>query len=195
MFLVPIYIATARGLAKSLLKRPLPRLYNDGLLLVDRVQRFSMVFFPDPDPRGRRETCKSSRKRPSEASQETSSSPKRHRPHYPPTIPSRFWDNLSKVPLTRNALRELNRREEERQIASHIADQEQQRVPMITRSTRRKLEQQDYRQQSAEKLLGQFSPTSLKQVRRFSSHGGPDLSDLIGVCVSGTCEWYPLIMY
>ncbi|KAL7810163.1 hypothetical protein V8C26DRAFT_438128, partial [Trichoderma gracile] len=118
-----------------------------------------------------------SRKRPSEASQETLSSSKRHRPHYPSIIPSRFWDNLSRVPLTRSALRELNRREEERQIN---ADEEQPRFQRIIRTTRSSLSQENYHQQSADQILHQFSPARLKKVRRFSSHGGPDLRDLVG---------------
>ncbi|TFB07650.1 hypothetical protein CCMA1212_000745 [Trichoderma ghanense] len=146
-----------------------------------------MFPLPDPDNRDNQTASDSSRKRPSEASQETSSSTKRHRPHYPSTIPSRFWDNLSKVALTRNALRELDRRQEKRQIASPSADQERPRVSRLTRSTRRSLARQEYRTQSADQLLGQFSPACLKEIRRFSSHGGPDLSDLIGVCFPGSC--------
>jgi hypothetical protein len=146
-----------------------------------------MVSLADVDNRDNQKASDSSRKRPSEASQEASSSPKRHRPHYPSTIPSRFWDNLSKVPLTRNALRELDRRQERRQIAFHNADQEQPSVQRLTRSARRSLAQENHHQQSAGQILGQFSPAHLKNVRRFSSHGGPDLRDLIGVRSSGSC--------
>ncbi|PTB68911.1 hypothetical protein BBK36DRAFT_1166787 [Trichoderma citrinoviride] len=139
-----------------------------------------MVSSPDLNDRDNQKASNSSRKRPSEASLETPPSPKRRKPHYPSTIPSRFWDNLSEVPLTRNALRELDRRQEQRERASHDAEQDQPRVLRLTRSTRRSLVEENYRQQSADQLLGQFSPACLKEVRRFSSHGGPDLSDLIG---------------
>ncbi|KAH0492598.1 hypothetical protein TgHK011_007545 [Trichoderma gracile] len=139
-----------------------------------------MVSLPDPDDRDNQRACNSSRKRPSKASQETLSSSKRHRPHYPSTIPSRFWDKLSKVPLTRNALRELNWREEKRQIAPHNADQEQPPVQRLIQTTRSSLAQENHHQQSADQILDQLSPARLKKVRRFSSHGGPDLRDLIG---------------
>ncbi|KAI1439193.1 hypothetical protein GGR50DRAFT_7190 [Xylaria sp. CBS 124048] len=87
---------------------------------------------------------------------------------YPPA----FWDGLSKIPLTRSALRELERRTK-RISHSHSRSHShphphphphphQQPQPRLSRQliTRR--------------------ATQFAGIRRFARHGGPDLSDLRG---------------
>ncbi|KAF2009987.1 hypothetical protein BU24DRAFT_455168 [Aaosphaeria arxii CBS 175.79] len=66
-------------------------------------------------------------------------------------LPPQFWDNLSKIWLTKNALRELKRRNE----------QQEKRLPPP---------------QSHRPVTRSFPAT----IRRFSRKGGPDLSDLRG---------------
>jgi hypothetical protein len=74
-------------------------------------------------------------------------------PAYPPT---RFWDSLSKIPLTRNALRELNERNTKASCSSTNLQKLQQRRSNF-----------------------QHLPAI---PQRFARQGGPDLKDLRGVC-------------
>ena len=77
----------------------------------------------------------------------------KERPAYPTQLPPAFWDKLSEVPLTKNALRELERRKPRRL------------------STRPKTAQ----------CFDYCSPTEREQIKRFARRGGPNLSDLRGV--------------
>ncbi len=72
--------------------------------------------------------------------------------------PPAFYDNLSHIWLTKHALRELDRRTKENSSLST--------------------------QQSAPTFLRKRSSTCLNDdIKRFATHGGPDLSDLRGVCI------------
>jgi hypothetical protein len=70
--------------------------------------------------------------------------------------PPRFWDTLSRVRLSRGAIREFDRR---------------------TSQTGRR------QQLSRPSRLLPFPAGNLQQLRRFSRHGGPDLAHLRGVSV------------
>jgi hypothetical protein len=72
--------------------------------------------------------------------------------------PAAFWDNLSKIWLTKRALREFDRRNS-------------QLAPSPPRSLYRRPH-------------GPVTRRTLKDIKRIASDGGPDLSDLRGVCVS-----------
>lgn len=81
---------------------------------------------------------------------------KRQKPSYLTFPPARFWDSLSKIPLTRNALRELNERNAKKSCRSA----------------------------SPRKLPGRGSNFLHQQAvpLRFARQGGPDLRELRGVC-------------
>lgn len=68
-------------------------------------------------------------------------------------LPPAFWDNLSEVWLTHNALRELDRRN--KQATANVSPKRQFLRP-VTRN-------------------------ESKTIQRFARQGGPDLSDLRGV--------------
>ncbi|KAI0423833.1 hypothetical protein F5Y09DRAFT_336259 [Xylaria sp. FL1042] len=97
----------------------------------------------------------------------TEPSPKKQKPAFPTRPPPAFWDNLSETPLTRSALRELDRR--------NTAAFEQKAARLSI--------------QPATQYLGRSSQTELRQIRGFARRGGPDLSDLRAVghvrCGSG----------
>ncbi|KAI8623477.1 hypothetical protein F5Y19DRAFT_468475 [Xylariaceae sp. FL1651] len=76
----------------------------------------------------------------------------KERSAYPTQLPPAFWDNLSEVPLTKNALRELERRKP--------------RGPGT--------------QPNTAQCLNYYSPTARERIKRFARIGGPDLSDLRG---------------
>ncbi|KAI0413998.1 hypothetical protein F5X98DRAFT_366206 [Xylaria grammica] len=76
----------------------------------------------------------------------------KERPAYPTQLPPAFWDSLSEVPLTKNALRELERRKPPRPVT----------------------------QPSTAKCLDYYSLTTRERIKRFARIGGPDLSDLRG---------------
>lgn len=83
--------------------------------------------------------------------------------------PARFWDSLSKIPLTRNALRELNKRSA--------------KVPCgLAPRKRRRGRGADLFHQQAAQSLGDDLATYSKHIKHFARHGGPDLRDLRGVC-------------
>lgn len=86
-----------------------------------------------------------------------------------------FWDNLSKVELTRRALEELDRRDYEaavnpRPICPHshqpLTEPKKSSQPLT----------------SADKYLCDCGASDLKDLKRSARYGGPDLSDLRGVC-------------
>ncbi|KAI1288779.1 hypothetical protein F5Y03DRAFT_404499 [Xylaria venustula] len=78
----------------------------------------------------------------------------KERPAYPTQLPPAFWDNLSEVPLTKNALRELERRKPRRPGT----------------------------QPNTAQCLDYYNPTARERIKRFARIGGPDLSDLRGYC-------------
>lgn len=86
--------------------------------------------------------------------------PKRQKVCHPAVPPSRFWDDLSEIPLTRNALRELSNRNAK---VSHCS-------PAI----------QTCCETSCHQPTDLLSPTDLRRITRFARHGGPDLKDLRG---------------
>ena len=88
-----------------------------------------------------------------------------------------FWDSLSKIWLTKHALRELNRRNTPQHPSCRRA-----RRP-ITRGLLAEWRTTGQRVTVAD-LLSNASLSYLKDIKRFARHGGPDLSDLIGVRVS-----------
>jgi hypothetical protein len=86
-----------------------------------------------------------------------------------------FWDSLSKIWLTKHALRELNRRNSLSRSPSHPA------YRPITRYFQAKQQRNVRRQIPAADFLDRCTPRCFKDIKRSARHGGPDLSDLIGV--------------
>ena len=86
--------------------------------------------------------------------------------------PSAFWDGLSTTPLTKGALKELDRRNAE---ALRLLSREpsKRRLQPITRAT-------VARWKSEHRLYKPLSRPS-DQEKRFARLGGPDLTDLRGV--------------
>lgn len=96
---------------------------------------------------------------------------KKRKLHHPSRPPAHFWDKLSQLVLTKNALRELDRRNAaEPRLRLRLEDQ--RRRPRTRRKTQ---------PLSAQELLKQSSPTERAELRRFARHGGPDLRDVRGV--------------
>ncbi|KAI0400469.1 hypothetical protein F4802DRAFT_584711 [Xylaria palmicola] len=89
-------------------------------------------------------------------------------PAYPAQLPPAFWDSLSAIPLTKNALRELERRNTKNSLH--------------TQSFCSSLLRQPITQHSASQYLNYCSPIERERIKRFARIGGPDLSDLRGCC-------------
>lgn len=109
---------------------------------------------------------------------------KKQRLSYPsgPQPPSAFWDNLSKIWLTKHALKELNRRNTE--IASSPLNLSYKQTPRrVSRVALAELKEVCKPSQCAADFLRNCVSTCLKDVQRLSRHGGPDLSDLRGVSI------------
>jgi hypothetical protein len=92
--------------------------------------------------------------------------------------PSGYWDNLSKIWLTKRALKELNRRNNKPN--EHSPPYRRNRRP-FTRSLFAKWAKG---QQSASEILYSYSEDDLKEVQRFARQGGPDTSNLRGVFIA-----------
>jgi hypothetical protein len=90
-----------------------------------------------------------------------------------------FWDNLSKIWLTKHALRELNRRKAKphSHSSSPLAHQP------VTRNFLAEVKKRRKPTQSISDFLHNCAPKTLKNIKLFARHGGPDLSDLRGVCI------------
>ena len=94
--------------------------------------------------------------------------------------PVAFWDNLSKLWLTKRALRELNRRNT--QAAPNPPSSRRRSHRPLTRRILAELKKNSI--QSASHFLDHCTAKCLKDIKRFASHGGPDLSDLRSVCTA-----------
>jgi hypothetical protein len=90
-----------------------------------------------------------------------------------------FWDSLSKVWLTKHALRELNRRNAK--PLPHSSSRRAHRP--VTRNFLAELKKRCKPIQSAGDFLYNCAPKILRDIKLFSRQGGPDLSDLRGVCI------------
>lgn len=95
--------------------------------------------------------------------------------------PPAFWDNLSKIWLTKRALRELNRRNTQPAPKAPNLPYRRTHRP-ITRNFA-KLNRFHRPTRSADDFLNNCTSRTLKEIKPFARHGGPDLSDLRGVCV------------
>ena len=117
---------------------------------------------------------------------------KRQKLGHPTVPPPSFWDRLSEVPLCRSALRELDRRNKQRDPGRENAKVDPDSIHRRSRrlrarriAARRTAADDNDHRQPADRFLSHCAPTILKRVRRLATHGGPDLTDLRGV--SNTC--------
>ncbi|KAI0972789.1 hypothetical protein F4678DRAFT_478635 [Xylaria arbuscula] len=91
----------------------------------------------------------------------------KERPACPTQLPPAFWDNVSEVPLTKNALREIDRRNTQNSLH--------------TQSLYSHLPRQRSIQPTTAQCLNCCSPTKRERIKRFARRGGLDLSVLRGV--------------
>ncbi|KAI0410622.1 hypothetical protein F5X98DRAFT_381605 [Xylaria grammica] len=107
----------------------------------------------------------------------TEPSPKKRKLAFPTRPPPAFWDNLSEIPLTRSALRELDRRNT---AASSPTTALRPYSPRRPRTRRTAGEQEAARPsiRPATQYLGRCSQAELGRIRSLARQGGPDLSDI-----------------
>jgi hypothetical protein len=109
----------------------------------------------------------SQRKRARPEQQNEASPPTKKRKASPSSeLPPAFYDNLSKQSLTKRALRELNRRNSQ--------------VSLRTPRSGHKVLDTTSEREKVEALRSRDTSTS-RELKLFSRHGGPDLSDLRSV--------------
>ncbi|KAF2182612.1 hypothetical protein K469DRAFT_585737 [Zopfia rhizophila CBS 207.26] len=93
--------------------------------------------------------------------------------------PAAFWDNLSKIWLTKRALRELDRRNT--QPAPNPPHSSYRRLHRpVTRRALAELKKSWHPIQPATDFLSHCTSKRLEDIKLFARHGGPDLSDLKG---------------
>ena len=94
-------------------------------------------------------------------------------------LPPAFWDNLSKIDLSKRALEELDRRNSQSALRSRQAYLRSQRpiaqrgLTQLKKSSQSLIPAADY--------LGHCGTKSLKNIKQTARHGGSDVSDLKGV--------------
>ena len=107
-------------------------------------------------------------------------SKKRKRTHLgEPQYRPAFWDNLSKVDLTKLALKELDRRNKVTAWDPRTPNLQVRR--RITRRARAQLEDRQLTH-TATHFLNHCGARSLNDIKQFARCGGPDLSNLRSVC-------------
>ncbi|KAI0388256.1 hypothetical protein F5Y17DRAFT_249026 [Xylariaceae sp. FL0594] len=119
------------------------------------------------------------RRAPSDSTTANEPSPKKQKLAHPIRPPPAFWDNLSDVPLTRSALRELERRNAA--AASLPTPTVCPRLPRRPVTRRTVSEQKNLActsVQSAAQYIRRCGQTERRRIRSFARQGGPDLSDL-----------------
>ena len=94
--------------------------------------------------------------------------------------PPTFWDNLSKIWLTRQALNELGRRNAQ-STSNRSPVQHKVRKPR-TRSAVRELEQKAQPALPVSEYLLKASQADIARLKVYARRGGPDLTNLRGVC-------------
>lgn len=94
--------------------------------------------------------------------------------------PAAFWDNLSRIPLLRRALKELDRRNA--QSASNLSRVQPKVKKPRTRSAVRKSKQKTQPAIPVPEYLSKAPPADITLLKVFARQGGPDLTDLRGVC-------------
>ncbi|KAH0565141.1 hypothetical protein GP486_001474 [Trichoglossum hirsutum] len=87
-----------------------------------------------------------------------------------------FWDSLSKIWLTKHALRELNRRNAKPLLYSPSPRAHRP----VTRNLLAEVKKRHKPIQSVSDFLHNCTPKTLKNIKLFARYGGPDLSDLRG---------------
>lgn len=117
-----------------------------------------------------------------ETSQPQLKRPKLNHPITRSQPPSVFWDNLSKTWLTRGALRELNRRNNQSASSQPRSSYRRARRP-VTRNSLAELKRNRRVIQSVSDFLHHCEPRTLKDIKRFARYGGPDLSNLKNVSI------------
>ncbi|KAF2872951.1 hypothetical protein BDV95DRAFT_627773 [Massariosphaeria phaeospora] len=90
--------------------------------------------------------------------------------------PAAFWDNLSKVWLTKRALRELDRRNS--QAPPNPPSPQQRARRPVTRNFLAESKRSHQAAQYTADYLCNCGPKILTDIKLFARHGGPDLSDL-----------------
>ena len=94
--------------------------------------------------------------------------------------PAAFWNNLSEIPLTKRALRELNRRNAQ---AAPISSTHQRTRRPATRRAAAEWKRHHSPPETATSLLADCRYNWLNDIKSFSRHGGPNLSDVRGVWI------------
>ncbi|KAI9890984.1 MAG: hypothetical protein M1814_003485 [Vezdaea aestivalis] len=94
---------------------------------------------------------------------------------------STFWDKLSKIWLTKSALREVARRNSCLARRPATIQQQKELHRTITRSIAAKYKRESsLAQEPASDFLDRCSSSCLKDIRQFARHGGPNLQELRG---------------
>ena len=122
---------------------------------------------PDQYPSQLRGTCQSVWKKHKAASRESNEQP------------AAFWDSLSEIPLTKRALRELDRRNA--RATPTFSTPQRSRRP-VSRGAVQERERYHPPFKTVTSFLVDCTNSLLNSIKSFSRHGGPNLSDIRGVC-------------
>ena len=97
--------------------------------------------------------------------------------------PAAFWDNLSKIWLTKRALKELDRRNAQTAPSPSRLPHRRVHRPLTWNFLAESNRNRQTTRYSTD-YLHHCEPRILKNIKLFAKHRGPDLSDLRNVCIA-----------
>lgn len=95
--------------------------------------------------------------------------------------PTAFWDGLSKIWLTRSALKELGRRNAHSTFNQSCGQSNVKRP--LTRSAVRDSKRRAQSLVPVSDYLSKAHQADIARLKAFARHGGPHLADMRGVCI------------
>ncbi|KAI9147394.1 hypothetical protein HJFPF1_12414 [Paramyrothecium foliicola] len=160
------YSSSSRPFARSTLRTRSPHICAIHLQTPRMVELHGYLFSP---------TNHTKRPRLCDPRTPNAQTPKKRKLHHPSVPPPQFWDNLSEPVLTKNALRELDRRNSKGNYQSRAcAPNRRYHTRNISTTTGKTFPP------TAQQVLSRIPPTGRAQLQRSARHGGPDLKDLRG---------------
>jgi hypothetical protein len=167
------------------ISRSPPAIYPSPYLRESGDSKVDSCHMPELQLSNPRTRLRSEQRLPQESSQPLST---RQKLNYPrgSQPPAAFWDNLSKIWLSERALKELDRRNTQPAPSSHRSLYRQSRRPVTRLAVaewRNKEGNWEPTQPAADFLI-RYSAGRLEDMKLLARHGGPDLSDLRGVCIT-----------
>ena len=175
---------------RRLISTTSPSLYTQE----SRHSIYNNSYMTEPQPCNPYKRLRPEQCLPQESLQPLSKRQKLNHPRASQPPPPAFWDNLSKIWLTERALKELDRRNTQSSLSLPHRRTRRPITRHIVAEWKNKVENWEPTQ-SATDFLARCSTRHLERIKLLARHGGPNLSDLRGVCVFQYLLEFVLIIF